>query len=544
MVIIRALIAILFACVLTASAQAQTTHVRQNLHEFVKDQSKLISLIRGILVMKQRNTAPKDSAAYRMSWEYWAAIHGYTGAASRFGTVADIQQGLVNRFPEDAPLYAGFFTGLTDMTAPADPPNLAQSVWATCEHGTEHFFSWHRMYLYFFERVLRQASGDPNFALPYWDYTNPGVDPAAPGDPLGSLPSIFAVPSLQTTGGPIPNPLFDARRTSQFGFAVQLDPALTDVDSVLSVTDFFQFQSDLDGGLHGHIHCSVGNSCLAPYMGLIPFSANDPIFWVHHANVDRLWDCWTAKNGRDKNPLNDPNWMNKEFSFVDENGQPVSMKVAELFDPKGRIDYSYDNTMNCLRAPAPAGPIVAMKSSGLVLNAAAAAPMRSEIASSANVQLNQLSEEVPLVAPGGGLGKDFLLSARPNVLQPQRTILKLEQVKVDKEPGASVAVYLVSEDSQKRAFVGVLSFFALFAHPAHDKQAATARDYSFDVSRQVQELTAGGVVAKGIRVVLVASRSLVGEADPINEKRYSEAGIKIGKITLEAESTPAVIDLK
>ena len=45
----------------------------------------------------------------------------------------------------------------------------AEAPWSTCDHGF-HFLSWHRMYLYFFERIVRAASGDPDFALPYWDY--------------------------------------------------------------------------------------------------------------------------------------------------------------------------------------------------------------------------------------------------------------------------------------------------------------------------------------------------------------------------------------
>src|SRR5262249_19091158 len=48
------------------------------------------------------------------------------------------------------------------------PDNLSQ--WNMCEHGTQFFWSWHRMYLYWFERIIRKMSGDPCWALPYWDY--------------------------------------------------------------------------------------------------------------------------------------------------------------------------------------------------------------------------------------------------------------------------------------------------------------------------------------------------------------------------------------
>ena len=139
--------------------------------------------------------------------------------------------------------------------------------------------------------------------------------------------------------GTIENPLFERRRTFGLGFEVQLDPLRTNVDSTLKLSNFYEFQQTLDRGVHGFIHCAVGNLCLAPYMGVIPFSANDPIFWVHHANIDRLWECWTTRNGRDANPTNDRDWMKKKFNFVNEKGDLVTMKVSELFDPEGRIDY-------------------------------------------------------------------------------------------------------------------------------------------------------------------------------------------------------------
>jgi len=53
-----------------------------------------------------------------------------------------------------------------------------------CPHGNWFFLPWHRAYLVAFERICRQLSGNPNFALPYWDWTaNP------------QLPAAFAFPT-------------------------------------------------------------------------------------------------------------------------------------------------------------------------------------------------------------------------------------------------------------------------------------------------------------------------------------------------------------
>ena len=340
--------------------------VRLSLQEFVKDPNRLESLFKGIQVMKSRNDEPRDLAAYRTSWEYWAAIHGYLGPDSTHGTIEDNKQDRLKRIekaaknpaPPDlevAKAVSAYFDGMNDLSAPDE---LAKKIWNTCQHGTQFFFPWHRAYLYYFERVLREASGDPTFVLPYWDYTNNQVDQKEAKESPWRIPTVFALRLINPEnvtpceqGGPCePNPLYESRRTAGFGNWVQLDTVDTDVDGALAEADFQNFQVLLEGGVHGHIHCLVGNACLGPYMGIVPTSANDPLFWFHHANVDRLWDCWSKMHGRKFTSSNEE-WLNHEFFFVDEKGQPVSMRVRELFDASGPINYRYDKIVGCLRKP-------------------------------------------------------------------------------------------------------------------------------------------------------------------------------------------------
>jgi hypothetical protein len=110
--------------------QDSTVHVRSNIYELAKTpsgQKTIDSLRKGVAAMMNRSETDPTS------WLSQANIHGI---------------------------------------APGDntPP---LPLWSNCQHGTYFFFSWHRMYLYFFERILRKASGDPNFALPYWNYSAP-----------------------------------------------------------------------------------------------------------------------------------------------------------------------------------------------------------------------------------------------------------------------------------------------------------------------------------------------------------------------------------
>ncbi len=108
-----------------ATAQTSSVYVRENIATFMQSPTKIAALRRGIQVMQSRSDTNPTS------WIYQANMHGIPSSESR------------------------------RLTA-----------WRTCNHGSFFFFPWHRMYLYYFERILRQASGDPTLALPYWNYSD------------------------------------------------------------------------------------------------------------------------------------------------------------------------------------------------------------------------------------------------------------------------------------------------------------------------------------------------------------------------------------
>jgi hypothetical protein len=56
----------------------------------------------------------------------------------------------------------------------------------------------------------------------------------------------------------------------------------------LSAATFASFQSQING-VHGGVHVRTGGD-----MGSVPSAGYDPIFYLHHANVDRLWAQWQA----------------------------------------------------------------------------------------------------------------------------------------------------------------------------------------------------------------------------------------------------------
>ncbi len=67
---------------------------------------------------------------------------------------------------------------LAEIFSDASPErDLAEEMWSTCQaHGPGQdrnmFLPWHRLYVDYFERIIRKVSGDDAFTLPYWDYSS------------------------------------------------------------------------------------------------------------------------------------------------------------------------------------------------------------------------------------------------------------------------------------------------------------------------------------------------------------------------------------
>ena len=163
-----------------ASEPASAQTVRKSITAYTP--AELMSLRRGVATMMSRNSAPRGSADFRRSWIYWANMHSHFGSGC------------------GGAISGNGMTGVTLWTA-SNPNETA--TWCKCEHHTPQFLTWHRMLLFYFERVLRQASGDPNLTLPYWDYATDRQIP----------PAFRDTTYVNENGATVPNPLrVEARR--------------------------------------------------------------------------------------------------------------------------------------------------------------------------------------------------------------------------------------------------------------------------------------------------------------------------------------------
>jgi tyrosinase len=197
-------------------------------------------------------------------------------------------------------------------------------------HGQPIFLPWHRAYLYFFELALRDQQ--PDVTLPWWDWT---TQPSIPG----------AYGQRQVNGRP--NPLFAAKvdplalkqgakagdkkapTTKRFPGQPGSPPLPTaaDINQVLRLGSFLDFTHQLEQ-LHNNVHVWVGGE--NGHMGDIPFAAFDPIFWAHHAMIDRVWRVWQLQHPQVGVPAN----------LVREALPPFAMTVAQTIDSDS-LGYDY-----------------------------------------------------------------------------------------------------------------------------------------------------------------------------------------------------------
>ncbi len=198
-----------------------------------------------------------------------------------------------------------------------DPRNLQS--WNTCHIDPLFFWAWHRMYLYFFERIVRKHAGMYDWAIPYWDWTNPAER---------ALPAPFRV---------VGDTLYDASRNAGVNTGTPLSTSLaTSVANAMILTDYFNTQSSVNGP-HGTVHTSVGGN-----MHAVETAAQDPIFWVHHAQVDRLWNLWLAQGGGRSSPVGVASWRNATYTFFDECCDPVSLRGCDVLRAALQLSYAYE----------------------------------------------------------------------------------------------------------------------------------------------------------------------------------------------------------
>lgn len=259
--------------------------------------------------------------------------------------------------------------GMIDADEPLPTASVWQRYWNQCQHQSWYFLPWHRGYVAAFEEIAREAivaaGGPEDWALPYWDYSDSTRADAR------TLPEVFAVPELPDGSA---NPLWVERRFGDGNVPLVVDERFVSLRA-LRDTEFTGGASDIPPGFggprtlfhhgpesqttngsleslpHNILHSALGGS--APgrdpndwrNVGLMSMpitAALDPIFWLHHSNIDRLWSLWQQSNA----DPSDPTWLDgpadRPFLMPTSDGGEWAFTARDVLDTSTpRLDYVY-----------------------------------------------------------------------------------------------------------------------------------------------------------------------------------------------------------
>lgn len=483
-------------------------HTRKNIYSLGGTwAAPILWYARGVKAMKAKKLSDPTS------WRFYGAIHGI-----------------------DQPLW----TQLGYLSAADKKPSKAniKRYWTQCQHGSWYFLPWHRGYLLAFEANVRAAvvaaGGPKSWALPYWNYFKPGQS---------ALPPAFASPDWPDGAGD--NPLFVPERygpnsdgnvfvsVNAINLNALNDPDFSGVSSgggpgFGGVDTGFSHGGSVHGGVesqpHDWVHGLVGGGNQTTGLpGLMsdPDTAGlDPIFWLHHANIDRLWEVWR------KNPPGhvhvdpaDPNWTGGPVQIGERKfSMPMPTKAwdytpADMEDLK-KLGYKYDDVSAA--APKMAAPAGRMKRLGASPAMVKKAPKANDIelvgATVAALKLSggEARAAVPL-DPSARRRTTMSLEKAPATGTPDRVFLNLENVRGRADsPAFHVYVGVPAGESPEKhpdRLAGSIALFGVRKASLPDSEhAGRGLTFVFDISHIVDALHLGRALdadALDVRIVPV-----------------------------------------
>ena len=355
--------------------------VRHNVYS-PEGKEALMLFDKAVGLMKERSS---KNQADLLGWNYQAGIHGIWNLDYE---KPDSLQNQTRAQLADFAAIKGFDTrenvlngntvlnNCTHFTRMWNGTNLATGTTAKVNNrdsSPANFIAWHRLYLQYFEEIAREnlrlnaknaedLANAETWALPYWAYLNEE-------DIL--MPEIF-----RDTG----SNLYTAYRNPQLNAGIALTQ-LTNFSGAakwpdetlqgLNKNNFMAMGTLIESMPHNPFHGAsgaggglFGNQGL---MQLLSSAAFDPIFWVHHSFIDKLWSAYNASENAnyafkydfDQNPWNymflkpspDGNIENAKdrISYWGDNSNNV---ISKIYNP----DYSYDylgTTTNPASIPGP-----------------------------------------------------------------------------------------------------------------------------------------------------------------------------------------------
>jgi N-acetylneuraminic acid mutarotase len=253
------------------------------------------------------------------SWTWWWYTHWIKGPpAFLWDFSREYKKKVIDSLPPDKRAFAeAVWNGCqAHPYNPADPEQYQQ--W--------YFLPWHRLMLKEFEGVIREVLHDESFSLPYWNPVTGNPDDLV-------VPAVFRVPG---------SPLYNGTRWFWVNAGERIDKLYRDWINLEVLNEKIYIDSPngnrgfnprLDVNPHFLTHLALGGD-----MADFATVGGDPLFYLHHANLDRVWESWNRLGH--KNPTN-PRYLKRTFAYGDRSGKRVDLAVGSA-DRIAQLGYAYD----------------------------------------------------------------------------------------------------------------------------------------------------------------------------------------------------------
>jgi hypothetical protein len=230
-----------------------------------------------------------------------------------------------------------------------------------------------------------------------------------------------------------------------------------------------------------------------PDMGTLRYAAQDPLFYLHHANIDRVWSLYRYT----PDPVKTPAWGKQDFAFTDLDGKTVTVTVTDVVQKMSTVRYAPP------QAPAPGARL-------LLANAPRYAKKPPKESSETVIAKADTLTVKPLTlpAPKGKPGAEKLLSRAAAPEESSRSLLEFDVGPVRYAGRFTVRIFVNKPDATLDTsvsdphFVGVLSALDSHAGPRSGDEKVSHK-FRVNVSREVSNFYDVVRPADGFTLTLV-----------------------------------------
>jgi tyrosinase len=315
-------------------------------------------------------------------------------------------------------------------------------------------------------------SGDPNFALPYWNWTTTRSIPAPFWE--GTLLDTTRVigRNAEISGDVVGRPIIDrVLRMNDFELFASTRPRVPFDQN--NTDPVWQRRSGakalLERTPHDQVHVWISGNMRTLMSPL------DPIFWLHHCNIDRLWAEWNARGHR-----NTSSALWRDFRLT-----PFNVFVRDL-QSITQLGYTYSSLARTRLAEASdLPPLLARASESFELRDPQVAALGQEVSFSVETSASPL----PL-AKAGAAAEDGAADSGPKVLAFVRGVEPPEDEQVTVNVFLNCSYLTAETPVSDPHYVGNFTFFGVHEHDEAEGEHDMEMSFVFDITDTVNRLRA------------------------------------------------------